>query len=244
MNDLQRHLQNVANARRTELLPTVYHHTQGQVQTGPFQGMTIVPQYMWGDGDTAAKLMGVYEDELHASIESAITANPDIIVNIGCAEGYYAIGAKLRTNAETVAVDLEQRALDICMANASANKTNLEKYTTSMTAQELQTRIQDRECPWLILDCEGYEEELLDIAVCPALTKSMILVETHDVFRPGLTDRIREKFGSSHDITLITQQTKDPYQFDWTGPLSDCDKWALVHEGRPITSTWLWMTPR
>lgn len=244
MNDLQRYLQNVANARRLELLPTVYHHTQGKVQTGPFQDMIIVPQYMWGDGDTAAKLMGVYEDELHASIESAIAAKPDIVINVGCAEGYYAIGAKLRTNAEVVAVDLEQRALDICMSNASANKTNLEKYTTSMTAQELQVRIQDRTRPWLILDCEGYEEELLDIDTCTALIRSMILVETHDVFRPGITDRIKQKFDASHDITLITQQTKDPYQFAWTHTLSDCDKWALIHEGRPVTSTWLWMMPR
>jgi hypothetical protein len=43
---------------------------------------------------------------------------------------------------------------------------------------------------------------------------------------------------------VIFQQTKDPYQFAWTRPLSDCDKWALVHEGRPITGSWLWMTPR
>lgn len=244
MNDLQRYLQNVANGRRMELLPTVYHHTQGRVQTGPFQGMAIVPQYMWGDGDTAAKLMGVYEDELHASIESAIAIRPDIVINVGSAEGYYAIGAKIRTKSETIAVDLERRALDICMANASANNTNLEKYMSSITSRELQSMISDRERPWLILDCEGYEEELLDLAQCPDLERCWILVETHDVFREGLTDRLCEKFSHSHDITVIFQQTKDPYQFAWTSSLSDCDKWALVHEGRPIAGNWLWMTPR
>lgn len=244
MNDLQRYLQNAANGRRMELLPTVYHHTQGRVQTGPFQGMAIVPQYMWGDGDTAAKLMGVYEDELHASIESAIAVDPDIVINVGTAEGYYAIGAKMRTQAETIAVDLERRALDICMANASANNTNLEKYLLSITASDMQKMIQDRERPWLILDCEGYEEELLDKEQCPDLSRSWILAETHDVFRAGLTERICQRFSDSHNITVIFQQSKDPYQFAWTAPLSDCDKWALIHEGRPVTSTWVWMSPK
>ena len=43
---------------------------------------------------------------------------------------------------------------------------------------------------------------------------------------------------------LINQSTKDAYQFDFLHGLSDCDKWALVHEGRPSTMTWLYMTPR
>jgi len=244
MNDLQRTLQNVANARRMELLPTVYYHTRGLVQTGPFKGMFIVPQYMWGDGDTAAKLMGVYEDELHSAIDSAVKIEPDFVINVGSAEGYYAVGAKLRTKADTYVVDLEQRALDICNINAQANKVTLEKYLLSITPQELQAIIEDRKRPWLILDCEGYEDTLLNLELCPALSRAWILVETHDVFNPGLTDRISQAFASTHDITIIKQQTKDPYQFKWTESFSDCDKWALVHEGRPITSSWLWMTPK
>jgi hypothetical protein len=42
----------------------------------------------------------------------------------------------------------------------------------------------------------------------------------------------------------MSQTTKDPYQFDFLKDLSDCDKWALVHEGRPSTMTWLYITPK
>jgi hypothetical protein len=188
--------------------------------------------------------MGVYEDELHLSIEAAISADPDLVINVGCAEGYYAVGPKLRTKAFTVAVDIEQKALEICKINAQANNTVIDQYLTSITAQDLHSLLESYQTPWLILDCEGYEEELLDIDICTNLQKCRILAETHDVFRPGLTDRLRQKFKTSHEVVCLQQKTKDPYQFYWTAPLSDCDKWALVHEGRPVTSTWLWMSPR
>jgi hypothetical protein len=84
MKNLQRYLQDVANARRQELLPYMFHVTGAKVQTGPFQGTTLIPRYMWGDGDTAAKLMGVYEDELHGFVEQAIAHKPDVVINVGC----------------------------------------------------------------------------------------------------------------------------------------------------------------
>ena len=111
MRNLQRYLQDVANARRKELLPYMFHVTEARVQSGPFKGIMIIPQYMWGDGDTAAKLLGVYEDELHDFIESAIAQKPDIVINVGCAEGYYSIGLASRLPTTTVtAVDVDGKS--------------------------------------------------------------------------------------------------------------------------------------
>ena len=107
MNNLQRTLENVANARRRELLPYIFNQTECRVQRGPFSGMTIVPKTSWGDGDSAAKLLGVYEDELHPAVEDAIKRNPDLILNVGCAEGYYGIGLAARLpESHVIAVDI------------------------------------------------------------------------------------------------------------------------------------------
>jgi hypothetical protein len=244
MADLQRLLHDIANARRAQLLPTVYHHTTGRVQNGPFRGMIITPHFMWGDGDTAAKLMGVYEDELHSSLERALALEPDVIINVGAAEGYYAVGIKMLSSAYTMAVDTEPRALEICKINALANGVTIDEYVASMDAAELESRILDKRLPCIISDCEGYEAELLDPVVAPSLARALMLVETHDVFVPGLTRDLMQRFQDTHHVTTITQSYKDPYKFSWTTDLSDCDKWALVHEGRPMTSSWLWMVPR
>lgn len=42
------------------------------------------------------KLLGIYEPELNRCVESLRAAKPSLIVDIGAAEGYYAIGLALR----------------------------------------------------------------------------------------------------------------------------------------------------
>lgn len=236
-------LQTVANARRTELIPVVYHFTQGKVQTGPFTGMTILPYFMWGDGDTASKLLGEYENELHFCLDQAIQSDPDVVINVGCAEGYYAVGLGGRTKARIYAADIEPSAQLICQANASANGVAVELHG-EVNPVSLRGMIADHQRPLVVCDCEGYEDELLDLVRCPELKRCMILVETHDNINPNLTNIIAQRFHDTHQVVKIRQDKKDPYQFSWLDQFSDCDKWCLVHEGRPQLGHWLWMQPK
>jgi hypothetical protein len=245
LKNLQRYLYDVANARRRELLPYVFDQTRAQVQTGPFRGMKIVPHYMWGDGDTAAKLMGVYEDELHEWIEHSIAQAPSTVINVGSAEGYYSVGMALRLpGVPVLAVDLEPRAAVYVQENAAANGIKIQAIVETVTAQWLQEQCESQPRPLLILDCEGAEADLLDPVKAPALAKAMILVECHDCIIPNITADIRDRFSATHEVHFTKQCSKDPYQFKWLESLSDCDKWALVHEGRPSVATWLYMVPR
>ena len=243
IKNLKHTLQAVANARRAELIPVVYHFTQGTVQTGPFSGMTVLPYYMWGDGDTAAKLLGEYENELHPYLELAIQADPDVVINVGCAEGYYAVGLGGKTKARIYAADIESSAQRICQANAAANGVSVELHG-EVNPISLRGMIADHQRPLIVSDCEGYEDELLDLKVCPELDRCMILVETHDNVKPGLTDDIKKRFSKTHSVVKIRQNKKNPYQFPWLDQFGDCDKWALVHEGRPQLGHWLWMEPK
>lgn len=243
--NLQRYLYDVANARRRELIPTIYHWCQGQVQTGPFTGLVVVPNFMWGDGDVTGKLLGVYEDELHAAIEAAIAANPDLVINVGSAEGYYATGlARRLPQARVIAADLESAAHEIVKINCEANGiTNVHTHG-GVDPESLASLLREGARSLIVSDCEGYESVLLDPVQVPALAEAWILVETHDCLDPGITERIADRFSATHRITKIEQSGKDPYQFEFLRTLSDCDKWCLVHEGRPETGYWLWMEPQ
>lgn len=243
MNDYKHLLHGISVARRRELIPLMYHYTSGQVQSGPFKGMTILPYYMWGEGDTPAKLLGVYEDELHPYIQQIIDCQPDVIVNVGCAEGYYAVGLAVRTKAKIYAADVENTAQMICTSNAQANSVDVE-VCGQATPDTLTQLIAEHQTPVVISDCEGYEDILLDPKACPKLAKCRVLVETHDVTLPGVTNRIAQRFDSTHDIALIRQSGKDAHKFDILNELSDTDKLCLINEGRPITSYWLWMVPK
>ena len=56
------------------------------------------------------KLLGIYERELNPFIEQACAQNFPLIVDVGAAEGYYAIGMALRNpDARVVAFEMEQK---------------------------------------------------------------------------------------------------------------------------------------
>lgn len=246
MKNIQRYLQDVANARRHELLPYIFHVTGAKVQTGPFKDLMLIPRYMWGDGDTAAKLMGVYEDELHDFVEQSISQKPDIVINVGCAEGYYSVGyASRMPNTPVLAVDIEPRSADIVKDTATANQLqNVQAITAMVDTAWLQTECDKHQKPLLVFDCEGAELYLLDPDKVSALTKCSIIVECHDCMDPSITPTLLERFKDTHEIQQVSQTYKDSYQFEFLRHLSDCDKWALVHEGRPSTMSWLYMVPK
>ena len=246
MSNIKEQVQQLAFARRLELIGHVYQSTHGRVHTGPFKGMTIVPKVSWGDGDIGSKLLGLYEDELHKIVIQAVTFQPDLVVNIGCAEGYYALGlARLLPNSEVIAVDIDSRSTAICKENSEANQlTNVQVLTEKVDTAWLIKNLQDRANPLLFVDCEGAELELLDPSQILALKNCSIVVESHDCIIAGITDTLKNRFEATHTVEIVRQQTKDPYQFKFLDDFSDCDKWILVHEGRPSTMSWLYITPK
>ena len=73
---------------------------------GPFKGVRYI--------DTAQgsayipKLLGIYERELTPQIEDLISLQPVLIVDLGAAEGYYAVGLAMRLkSAQVIAFEME-----------------------------------------------------------------------------------------------------------------------------------------
>src|SRR6478672_6897407 len=65
------------------------------VQHGPFKGMKYPGVNSVGSA-LIPKLLGSYERELHPLIDSICAGQYDQVVDIGCAEGYYAVGLAMR----------------------------------------------------------------------------------------------------------------------------------------------------
>ena len=75
---------------RSVLIQNTLLQAQGAVvMQGPLAGMDFLAQS--AEGCHIAKLLGCYEQPLQPFIEQAITNAYPTILNIGCAEGYYAV---------------------------------------------------------------------------------------------------------------------------------------------------------
>lgn len=232
-----------SHVQRIPLTEIIRNRTGNRVVEGPFVGMTVVHDSKWGDGDTAAKLLGIYECELFPSIEKAIELNPDLVVNVGCAEGFFGIGVGMRTGADVVLVDIDSELLKIAERNAVANDLNKFSVSTESNQKALQKFLEKGKRPFLFMDCEGHEHVLLNPQEVPQLSNTVIIVESHDCFKPGLLNELESRFSETHDIQVIRQGSKNPYH-PLIDDFSDEQKMLVVCEFRPSTMSWLFMVPK
>ena len=72
----------------------VLEELKWKVAAGPFAGMRYITRSC--GSKLAPKVIGCYERELHPAIENAIRGDYQRIIDIGCAEGYYAVGLAWR----------------------------------------------------------------------------------------------------------------------------------------------------
>ena len=87
---------------------------------GATAGMDFLPKS--AEGCHIAKLLGCYEQPLQPFIEQAISNAYPTILNIGCAEGYYAVGmARRMLSTQVLAFDLNPKAQEVCTALAQKN---------------------------------------------------------------------------------------------------------------------------
>lgn len=214
-----------------------------RVQSGPFAAMTYLPQAL-GSG-LLPKIAGTYEAELHPVLERAIGRRPRRLVNIGAAEGYYAVGLARRLPELAVyAFDLEPLALRrlpaLAAANGVAGRVQFENRCTPARLAVLA----GPGC-LVVCDCEGCEAALLDPRQAPALAAADLLVELHRAGDPGRPEAVLARFATSHHCELIEAQPPPgslPPQL--AARLRPEEHARVTDEGRIDGFLWAWLTPR
>jgi hypothetical protein len=227
----------------------VEKRTRDCVRAGPFKGQ-IIACHDTTHSMYVPKVLGLYERELHSTIEDICKSSPNTILNIGASDGYYAIGfSKRLPSANVFAFEADEKARDNLVKNAKINGIEGKIILQGLcAASELRNALTGVERPTIICDIEGHEVELLDLTAVPALRGADILVETHDFVVPGVTQLMRERFSASHTITTIRQQHRSAKDFPWrtsfTSLMPTRYLELAVSEGRPDIMEWLWMKPR
>lgn len=246
MSDLLADLVTSARSRLSALADYVLAHTEGFVLDGPFAGMRLPEAASWADGDLVPKLLGVYEAELHVPIEAAIARAPDLVVNVGCAEGYYAVGlARRLPGARIHAFDISTTAQEVCGLAARLNGVGRRVVVEGeCTAARLAELAAGAARPLALLDCEGAETALIAPAALPALGTCELIVECHDFLDPEITEILHRRLAPTHVLAVVAEAGRDPNRHDFIARLNSIDRWLAVCEFRPTQMHWLVATPR
>lgn len=236
---LNRALRYLAKWRSEMVSNTLIKRSGTQVLSGPFKGMDYPVRA--SEGSRASRLIGAYESTLAPVIEQIIARAPDLVIDIGSAEGYYAVGlARRLPQARILARDASPGAQKLCAALARHNGVEAQVEIGGLFTHADFAMCEGRRAV-VICDIEGAEDALLDPVAAPGLRHADILVEVHEGRTKGLAARLAARFAATHRITRLGRRLDDSGFPDWMEEFSDMDRLIALWEWRSGPTPWLWM---
>jgi hypothetical protein len=230
-------LEEAVTKRRLKGLETELTRDHGFViQAGPFKGMAYVSEAVCSS--LVPKLIGSYESELNASLEQLSGNDYRRIIDVGCAEGYYAVGLAMKfPKAEVYAFDIDKKARDLCAHLAEANHVSDRVFVEGECNYERLRELTNVRS-LIVCDCEGCELELLKPEEVPGFENCDFIVELHDMVIAGITPTIIERFSPTHTIDLVDSTDRDPSAYPALQKYSLAVQRTAVAEFRDMKMQW------
>ncbi len=237
-----------ADARRLTLSNQLDKDLNGIVKYGPFKGLKLGDISSWSGADRASMLLGLYEQELLQSL-SQLSKNFKTFINIGAADGYYAIGVLVaRLFEKSICYEMSDLGQQVINKNACLNGVSDQIVVRGVAISDFHEEISDLDASdsVLLVDIEGAEFDLFNEGIPKKFRQSVIFVELHERFvSDGLKklERLRNSVCGSFQISTFTTTSRDLSQFAELEALGDTDRWLLCSEGRPYRMNWLRLDP-
>jgi hypothetical protein len=229
-----------ANYRLEVLRPLASAQVGDKVAGGVFAGMRLLPRA--AEGCVVPKLLGCYEAAVQPYLRILAAARPEVVLNIGCAEGWYAVGmARLLPGVVVHAFDIDPSAQALCSEMAALNGVADRVRVGGSFCQEHFAAFAGQNA-LVLCDIEGAELALLDPEAAPALCGFTLIVEAHDGHAP-ISATLAARFTPTHDVTLLEGVH---HTFDlppWFATLPEIDWLLSTWEMRRHATPWLLMRP-
>ena len=218
------------------------------VASGPFKGLKYSSLDSYGSS-LLPKLLGTYERELSEVINVICNKKYSSIVDIGCAEGYYANGFAKKMQIPVFAFDISSTARNLCKELSVINKTNLKigGFCDLNTLCSLDLGKKSL----IMMDCEGYELNLLDNNFVKKLGSHDLLIELHNNVNIEISQKVIGILSETHLIQEInsvddiqkayTYKIKEIPELDF---VSLNEKLKCFAEYRSSIMTWIYATTK
>jgi hypothetical protein len=215
------------------------------VRLGEFTGMRLLDRSV--GSAFLPKLVGSYEAELQPYLRRAATQDWDAVIDIGCAEGFYAVGlAMLFKECQKVfAFDLTPTARQLCKDLAGLNGVGSKVSIHGACDSKRLVEMADGKRCFVISDCEGFESELFTTETLESLRKSELVIELHERESPGCTTALSQLFQATHSVELVPAIPRLPDDYADLMMFTDPQARQLaVNEFRSQQQHWLVAIPK
>ena len=189
------------------------------------------------------------EKELEPLFQRIRNNNYTTILDIGCAEGYYAVGlARIFADAKVYAYDIDSQALQQCEKMAKLNQVEDRVILQEACSEEILANFNFSGKNLIISDCEGYEYFLFSTRNIHNLINSDVLIEVHESLEYDVYTYLIDVFKTTHDFieykSVSDFEKVRKYEFAQLENLSRNIKFELLSEERGYQQSWLFFTPK
>ena len=203
------------------------------VQYGIFKNLKMNHEISWGQGDIASKIYGFYENKIQQKIKDI---NNPILIDIGAADGFFAIGS------------LKSKICEFCYAFEETKKSreNLSKTAKINNVQNklsiigkvtkdnfftlLPSKINFSEVT-ILCDIEGGEFDLFSDEILATIRCSNIIIEIHKNHNKNLEIDLLERVKKYFNVSIIIDNDKNFESVSELHALNDIDRNLICSEG-------------
>lgn len=238
-------------ARRFRLGQRLSQQLGHTVTYGPFVGLLLSDTSWWGAADRGSMLLGIYEQEV---LESIVALSPErnIFVDLGAADGYYAVGAVYSGLFErALAFEISEEGRSAIAQNARRNSVSdrieILGIADSLSLSKIhQDDLLDLGQVLMLVDIEGAEFELLTSEMLEAFRQAAIVVEIHNFIEDDdqRVAQLVKNAEKNFKTRWVHTGPRNPSAFPELANWSDDDRWILCSESRPKLMSWLILEPK
>ena len=235
--------------RHARISKEIHIKCSGKIQHGPFQGMALSANTWWSKYDLGAQCLGIYEYEILVELEVLLEGQNKTFIDIGAADGYYAVGALFSgLCGKVICFEQSEAGRDTIRDNWKANGAHGSLIVQGEANNESLSALKESDVnnAVVLIDVEGAEFDILTEPVLEKLKRCVVILEVHNwaedfVSRyTGLLQRLHAYF----DIEKIDRKTIDLYSFSELRDLTDDNRALLGSERRPCAMRFLKLLPR
>lgn len=210
-----------------------------KVLHGPFSGIELSAEAR--REHISPFLLGTYEQELHDTWNSIFEMKFSEILDVGAKFGFYAVGlARRLPGTPVLAFDTDPWARKATKEMSSVNKVAVQTFGLCSPEWMLNNL---KENSFVFSDCEGYEATLFGSIEVPNLSSATMLIEIHEQFSPGVTEKINSIYSQTHEIKNIPTRSISVDSLLELDSFSEEERKLAVNEFRSAQQSWMFLRP-
>lgn len=219
------------------------------VAYGPFEGLNLDRDVWWGRYDLTTKMLGVYEEHVTAKLCELLKKTNGPFVDIGAADGYFALGVAVGRLAKQVyAYEISAEGRQKLSRNIHLNGCEDGVTVEAEANYESIARLVDvHENIVGLIDIEGAEYGFLDARMLELMRNSRLIVELHPWLVEDGIEKEKRMLNLAEDffrVSFIERETYNPNGFSELQEFSDHERLLAFSEGRKRNMKWLVLEPK